>query len=137
MAESKESEELISAPNGTSKSSDELVEKAPRLVVSKMRWVAFVVYFLHITLTNWLWFSYTSIPEVMVCVFRVDLSWVNALSWIFMAVYVIGIFPMMWFEGRVNLKIIAIIGAVLNLVAAWLRVFGSKAGTCYKRRTAS
>ena len=127
MDELKESEELISPANSSTGGAG-VFNEAPPVRVSKLRWLAFVVYFLHITFTNWLWFSYTSVPEVMVCFSGVGLCWVNALSWVFMAVYVVGILPVMWFEGRVNLKTIAIIGAAFNLVAAWLRVFGSKAG---------
>ena len=130
MTEPERGEETISLAKDGSNENELLVEKTRTLRVSQMRWVAFAIYFLHITLTNWLWFSYTPIPDVMVCFYQVDLFWVNALSWTFMAVYVIGIIPVMWFEGRVNLKTVAIIGAVLNLAAAWLRVFGSKPGSC-------
>ena len=105
---------------------EELFAHSPYDVrVFKKRWIPLAIYFLHITFTNWLWFSYSSVPDVITCYYRVDIEWVNALSWAIMAVYVIGVVPAMWILQHVNLKLIAILSALLNALGAWIRFAGT------------
>lgn len=103
--------------------------------VFKKRWIALAVYFLHITFINWMWFSYSAIPDIITCYYRVNVVWVNALSWVIMAVYVVGVVPAMWILEHVNLKLIAIVGGLLNALGAWLRFAGtSKLLTMMEKR---
>ena len=89
------------------------------------RWLVLGVYCSHVAVNNWLWFLYSPVPSVMTCYYDVDLFFVNALSWVFMLVYLLGVFPATYVLERFDLRFIAVTGGLLNAIGAWLRFAGS------------
>ena len=89
------------------------------------RWLVLGVYCSHVAVNNWLWFLYSPVPSVMTCYYDVDLFFVNALSWVFMLVYLLGVFPATYVLEKFDLRFIAITGGLLNALGAWLRFAGS------------
>lgn len=89
------------------------------------RWLVLGVYCSHVAVNNWLWFLYSPVPSIMTCYYNVDLFFVNALSWVFMLVYLLGVFPATYLLEKFDLRFIAITGGLLNAMGAWLRFAGS------------
>ena len=91
------------------------------------RWVVLCVFSLNLALTNVLWISFASIADVMVCYYGVNNFWVNALSMVFMAVYIVLVFPCAWLLDRYGLRLVVVLGSCFNALGAALRIIGSGA----------
>lgn len=89
-----------------------------------VRWFVLFVFSLQLTIGNVFWVSMSPINVVLACYYGVDLFWTNALTWVFMLMYVLFFIPAGLFLDRLGLRTAVIVSACVNTIGAWLRFAG-------------
>ena len=74
---------------------------------------------------NVLWVSMSPIDVILGCYYDVNLFWTNALTWVFMLVYVLLFIPAAWFLNVMGIRVAVIVSGCFNVIGTWLRYAGS------------
>ena len=98
-----------------------------------IRWFVLLVFSLQLAMGNVLWVSVSPIDVILACYYDVNLFWTNALTWVFMLVYVLLFIPAARFLDVMGIRVAVIVSGCFNAIGTWLRYAGSgkrfKAGT--------
>ena len=100
-------------------------ENVPVIQTYRWRWVVLFVFSLNPIMINIIWIPSAPIANVVSCFYDVSLSWVNALSEVYMLVYVLLLFPVIWILDKHGLRLSMTVGAGCNAAGAALRLAGS------------
>lgn len=80
--------------------------------------------FIILSLSNaFQWIQYSIIETIIIDFYGTTTFWVNCTSVVFMASYIIGIFPATWLFKHVGLRKYLIIGALGNALGSWIKCF--------------
>ena len=104
----------------------EMCEK--KIVPDPRRWIVLATLWATMVYMNLAWVTFSPVADIVACYYGVSIVWINILSWITMAVYVVGFLPSSWFLNRFGLKVTGVLAGGLVGIAGWLRFAG--AGVC-------
>lgn len=88
------------------------------------RWVVLIVFVANLAVTNTIWITFAPIADVVRCYYHVSDFWVNSLSTVYMATYILFIIPSVWLLNRFGLRTTSVIAACFSAAGACLRVAG-------------
>ena len=115
------------------KTDEECKEDTPLLESSKdaaivqtyrWRWVVLIIFVLSLGLNSSIWITFGPIEDVISCYYKVSKFWVNCLSIVYMAVYIVLLFPSTWILANLGLRTAMVVGGCVNAIGAGLRVAG-------------
>ena len=89
------------------------------------RWYVLAVFVAAIAVNNGIWISFSSIADVMRCYYETTNFWVNSLSMVFMATYLVFLVPGALLLSRLGLRATFVISVCANAAGACLRWAGS------------
>ncbi|KAL0489442.1 hypothetical protein AKO1_009183 [Acrasis kona] len=123
--------EALLIPNGAKKPYDahainkiEDVELGEEFIVYKRRWFVLIVFSLLSLSNGMIWITFSPIATFSEEYFNVDVFWINALSMVYMIVYIPGSPIGSYILDKFGMRTGVVIGAALNAVGAWVRVIG-------------
>ena len=90
----------------------------------RWRWVVLIIFVLSLGLNNSIWITFGPIEDVISCYYKVSKFWVNCLSMVYMAVYIVLLFPSTWILANLGLRTAMVVGGCVNAIGAGLRVAG-------------
>lgn len=90
-----------------------------------VRWFVLLVFTLQLAMGNVLWVSKSPIDVILKCYYDVSLFWTNALTWVFMLVYVLLFIPAARFLSVFGIRTAVIISGCFNVFGTWLRYAGA------------
>ena len=91
------------------------------------RWIVLATLWAIMVYINLAWVTFSPVADVVACYYGVNVNWINLLSWITMAVYIVGFFPSTWFLNTYGVKITGVLAGAMAGVAGWLRFAGTGA----------
>ena len=91
----------------------------------RWRWVVLLIFSLNLAMTNIIWIPSAPIANVVICYYDISLFWVNALSEVYMLVYIPLLFPVVWMLDKYGLKLSLMIGACSDAAGAALKLAGT------------
>lgn len=89
------------------------------------RWYVLAVFVAAIALNNGVWITFSSIADVMRCYYETTNFWVNSLSMVYMATYLVFLIPGALLLSRLGLRTTFVISVCANAAGACLRWAGS------------
>lgn len=90
-----------------------------------IRWFVLLVFSIQLAMGNVLWVSMSPIDVILACYYDVNLFWANALTWVFMLVYVLLFIPAAQFLNVMGIRVAVIVSGCFNVIGTWLRYAGS------------
>ena len=78
--------------------------------------------------SNAQWITFGAIADVMACYYETSNFWINSLSMIYMAMYIVFVIPSALILSRLGLRTTFIMAACANAAGACLRWAGSGQG---------
>ena len=95
------------------------------------RWLVLAEFVVLLGFNNAQWITFGSVADVMTCYYETSNFWINSLSMIYMATYIVFVIPSALMLSRLGLRTIFITAACANAAGACLRWAGSgKSKSC-------
>lgn len=91
--------------------------------VYRRRWLILMIFVLYSASNAMQWIQYSIIANIVMDYYKVSSFSVDMTSMIFMITYIPFIFPASYLLDKYGLRFAALIGAILNSVGAWVKVF--------------
>ena len=89
------------------------------------RWTVLLVFALVMGVNNSMWIAFAPIANVVGCYYNVHNFWVNSLSMVYMATYLLFFIPCAWILNRLGLRTTTVIAGCLSAIGGCLRVAGT------------
>uniref|UniRef100_UPI00358E7693 heme transporter FLVCR1-like isoform X2 n=1 Tax=Myxine glutinosa TaxID=7769 RepID=UPI00358E7693 len=106
-------------PNGTDQASS--VGGTGTRLYSR-RWVILVVFSLYSLANAFQWIEYGIVSNVFAEFYKVSPTTIDWLSMVYMVAYIPLILPVTWLLDTRGLRLIAVLGSLLNCLGAWIKV---------------
>ncbi|XP_031831355.1 choline/ethanolamine transporter flvcr2a isoform X2 [Nomia melanderi] len=91
--------------------------------VYKRRWLILMIFVVYSASNAMQWIQYSIIVNIVTDYYKVSSFLVDMTSMIFMITYIPFIFPASYLLDKFGLRFAALLGAVMNALGAWIKVF--------------
>ena len=88
----------------------------------RKRWIVLFILWATMVQMNISWVTFSPVADIAACYYGVNINWIDVLSGVTMAVFIIGFVPGTWYLNRFGLKVTAVSSSILLCIAGWLRV---------------
>ncbi|KAG5340264.1 FLVC2 protein, partial [Acromyrmex heyeri] len=124
MMEDKSQSEVLTIKNAIKiiKPGEPIVEPL-KLKVYKKRWLMLIIYMIYSGSNFFQWIEYSIITNVVIRYYGVSSVMVNWTSMLYMVLYAMFIFPTSYMIDKCGLRWTTIIGAGINCLGAWIKIF--------------
>ncbi|XP_025988426.1 feline leukemia virus subgroup C receptor-related protein 2 [Solenopsis invicta] len=102
-----------------------------KLKVYKKRWIILIIYMIYNATNSSQWIEYSIISNIVTRYYGVSSLMVDWTSMIFMATYVVFVFPASYVIDKCGLRWTIIIGTALNCLGGWIKTFSVHPGKFY------
>lgn len=89
------------------------------------RWLVLAIFSLIFAVNNAQWITFGPVADEIKCYYRTTDFWINSLSMVYMAGYIVVVALAVWSLDRFGLRNVMIGSAMILALGSWLRVIGS------------
>ncbi|XP_011165702.2 feline leukemia virus subgroup C receptor-related protein 2 [Solenopsis invicta] len=94
-----------------------------KLKVYKKRWLILIIYMIYNGTNSSQWIEYSIISNIVTRYYGVSSLMVDWTSMSFLVIYMVFVFPASYVTDKYGLRWSAIIGAALNCIGSWIKIF--------------